>query len=155
MRTMNHSFAKVLVWLAAALMPWDLSFASACPCAGGTPGTKSSKSCCGTSACTCHHQVAQPVKRSCCSGRSSLQAVSPAAKDSLVKCTCHAKDQPQPQTPPNDSRNLKEPVGTAAASSVSPLAIPPTITACASAADFTFYPLSALERCGALCRFLI
>jgi hypothetical protein len=152
---MNQSVARVLVYLAAALMPWDLSFAAACPCTGGTAGANSPKSCCGTPGCTCHH-AAKPAKRSCCSaGKASLQAASPAGNTCSVECKCRAKNQPQPQTPSNDSRNLKEQLAAAPSSVTAPLGIPPADAACTSAANFSFYPLSALERCGALCRFLI
>jgi hypothetical protein len=153
MRTMNHSIAKALVWLAAALMPWDLSFAFAGSCDGGSSGAKASKSCCGTASCTCH--AAKPVKRSCCSGKKvSFKAVADTGK-SGVACTCRAKDQPQPQTPPNDSRSQKEQLGAAPQSAATLHAVPPADTAGASAAGFPVHPLSALQRCGALCRFLI
>ena len=155
MRTINQSIAKVLVYLAAAIMPWDMSFAFACPCPGGTAGTNSPKSCCGTAGCTCHH-AAKPEKRSCCStGKSSLQSASSAGNTCSVECKCQAKNQPQPQTPSNDSRNLKEQLAAASSGVITPLRIPPVDAACIFAADFSFYPLSALERCGALCRFLI
>ena len=155
MRTMNQSIAKVLVYLAAALMPWDLSFAFACPCTNGAEGVNSSKSCCGTPGCTCH-RAAKPAKRSCCSaGKTSLQAASPAGNTCSVECKCRAKNQPQPQTPSNDSRNLKEQLAAAPSSMAAPMGIPPAESAGMSAANSSFFPLSALERCGALCRFLI
>ena len=155
MRTMNQSVAKVLVYLAAALMPWDLSIAFACPCMGGTADANSSKSCCGTPGCTCNH-AAQPVKRSCCLARkSSLQTASPAGNRGAVDCKCRAKHQPQPQSPSNDSRNPKEQLAGAPSSVMAIMGIPPADATLASLANFSSYPLSALERCGALCRFLI
>jgi hypothetical protein len=96
------------------------------------------------------------VKRSCCSARgSSLQAASRAGNRDSVSCTCHAKNMPQPQTPSNDSRSQKEQSAATSTSGIAPLAMPPADIARTSATDFTFYPLSALQRCGALCRFLI
>ena len=155
MRTMNQSVAKLLVYMAAALMPWDLPFAAACPCSTGAAQANSPKSCCGTPGCNCH-RAASPVKRSCCSASKALLQSAPRAgnRDS-VTCTCHSKNQPQPQTPSNDSRNLKEQPAAMPASAAALLGIPPADILRASAADFTLYPLSALERCGALCRFLI
>ncbi|MCC6127234.1 MAG: hypothetical protein IT426_19915 [Pirellulales bacterium] len=153
---MNRGIAKALVWLAAALMPWDLSFVFACSCDGGTSGNNSSKGCCGTASCTCH-QKAKPAKRTCCSGKKATLRTSAARSGKVgdVTCTCRTKNQPQPQTPPNDSRHQKEQLGAVPTSAIAPSAIPPADSACASAAGFAVNPLSALERCGALCRFLI
>jgi hypothetical protein len=72
-----------------------------------------------------------------------------------VRCTCHTKGQPQPQSPSNGQQNQKEQLA-AGPPHVAPLsAILAADEATCIAAQSPFYPPSALERCGALCRFLI
>jgi hypothetical protein len=151
----NRCIAKVLVYLAVALMPWDLSFAFGCSCSGEATGSHRAKSCCGTAGCNCHH-AATPAKRSCCSRRqAAIQTASHAENGGSVQCTCHSQSQPEPQTPSNNSPNQKEQLVAGPANVTPLLALPAADAIFLSGVHSSSYPLSALERCGALCRFLI
>jgi hypothetical protein len=151
----HHQLAKLLVFMAAALMPWDFSFAFGCGCSDESPGGHSTKSCCGTTSCTCRHAAA-PAKRSCCAGRHAALTQSPRGDNGgSVRCTCHSKDRPQPQSPSNGQQNQKEQLASGPAHVALLSAILATEETILAAAHSPCYPASALERCGALCRFLI
>jgi hypothetical protein len=155
MRMANRFIPKVLIWLAVALMPWDMSFAFGCPCGDTSSAAASKGCCCESSDCPCC-RAKKAAKRSCCQGKKAAsQSSSHSDGASSITCTCRSKNQPQPQNPTNDSRNLKEQLGATPSIAIHAAGIPPIDTTGPFAADFPSYPLSALQRCGALCRFLI
>jgi hypothetical protein len=153
MQMANSNLAKVLVWLAAVLMPWDLSVAIGCPCGDGKADIKTSNGCChSSSGCRCCH--ANETKRSCCQSKKATVQSPPGSTGSMA-CTCGSKNRPEPQNQPAGSQNQKEQAGPTPSNAVPAIRVPTADARCPTVAESFSDPLSALARCETLCRFLI
>ena len=157
--------AKVLLWSAAALMPWDGIAAAWCGCVGpqrppaGREAfghrTVAPRGCCrggGVKNCCCHSQVRcrcghKGVSASCCQGQCSCGVV----------CLCRQGPPPAPSVPSasQDSQTAKElcrqPVAGWAV-----WVLPETVGPCwQSPGEFLPGAATPPQRCSILCRFLL
>ncbi|MGA2799435.1 MAG: hypothetical protein ABSE63_17775 [Thermoguttaceae bacterium] len=154
--------AKLLVWLAAALMPADVLLAGPCMCAGSMAGDVQAKTantlqfqacCCHPGAiCQCCHRAKTTQGSACCKNRilqinSTRSAVSTA-------CNCPGGKTPMPQnTLPNSSAKQLINNAYACLAPASAAVLPPdalhSISQCPS------IPATPLERLSNLCRLII
>jgi hypothetical protein len=159
----NSYTAKMLVWLAAALMPGDMLLAGSCGCGeqkGSDAQCKSANSsqaaacCCHTGAvCQCCHRAQNNKKSACCKDRTNNNKTSRGGIS--LACVCSSSRVPASQIPLPDSSAAKQLVGHAWAS-LAPAAVvdlySPSLTL---TGDFYALPATPLERLSNLCRLII
>jgi hypothetical protein len=159
----HSNIAKVLVWLAAALMPADILLAGTCGCGelntthgqGKLVKTLAPAACCchSSTVCQCCHRAQNNPQSVCCKNRTQQPVSSRGAISPL--CVCFGSRAPAPQIPLPDSSAAKQLTGQTFAclvpAAVVELSSPKLsdIGACPSS------PASPLERLSNLCRFLI
>ena len=164
--------AKTLIWLAAILAPLQglPLFAGGCRCGA------SGKHQCGRMAAVspmpsqrqqCCHQKAEVSVPPCCRGRQSenrpccgaqekkeATPVSSCCQGAAV-CLCAPSDSPSPVVPPPSNGPTAKELCCPAAGAVALLAgeLPPPLPQ--FAAEGASPPLTPLDRCSTLCRFVI
>jgi hypothetical protein len=158
----NSFAAKVLVWVAAALLPVNMLFAGACGCGERSPGDAQNKSlitsapancCCHSgAACRCCHRAQKVQQTTCCKNRSHQAADSRGHFAPL--CVCPSNRTPATQIPLSDSSAAKQLIGHACAF-LSPGTAAELASASPSAADNLYFPIAMLDRLSILCRFTI
>ncbi|MGD0516265.1 MAG: hypothetical protein ABSA26_01910 [Thermoguttaceae bacterium] len=163
MQIINSYPAKALVWLAAALLPWDMLLAGACRCGehivgcehGKSVNTISPAACrchCGA-ACPCCHQAKKTRQSACCKNRTGNPLASRGAISPL--CDCCRGHAPAPQIPPPDSSAAKQLLGHSWAG-IAPAAIVelpyPTLHSIGICPSL---PANSLARLSNLCRLNI
>jgi hypothetical protein len=155
--------AKVLVWLAAALLPGDMLLAGACGCGernGSDAQGKSAKAsqvaacCCHSGAvCQCCHRAKNVKQSACCKNRTNNSNTSRGGLSPV--CVCSSGRVPAPQIPISDSSVAKQLAGHAWAS-LAPTAV---VTVHAPALNITgdlfVLPVTSLDRLSNLCRLII
>jgi hypothetical protein len=153
---------KLLVWLAAALMPADLLIAGPCMCAASITGDVQAKMlnthqamtcCCHPGAiCQCCHRAKTTQHSTCCKNRAPQSNSTQSAVSTA--CNCPGSKTPVPQNTLPDS-SAKQLINHAYAclASASAAVLPPdalhSIDLCPS------IPATPLERLSNLCRLII
>lgn len=155
--------AKVLVWLAAALMPCDMLLAGTCACgernAGDTQAqavnTSAAPSCCchKGAVCQCSHRAQKNHQSACCKNRTP-QPVSSHSGISQI-CLCSGGRVPAPQTPLPDSSAAKQLIGHVCACLGPPAVVEPSAPRLTAIGDCPSIPATSLDRLSTLCRLLI
>jgi len=160
---LNSYTAKVIVWLAAALMPGEMLFAGSCGCGEQNASDVQGKTvktltaacfCCqGGAVCRCCHRAQKSQQSACCKNRTGQSVSSRSAIVTL--CTCPGSRAPAPQIPPPDSSTAKQLLGQAHAC-LGPAAVAeipsPTLH---SMGNCPSLPATPLERLSNLCRLII
>ncbi|MGD0381962.1 MAG: hypothetical protein ABSA77_00480 [Thermoguttaceae bacterium] len=154
--------AKLLVWLAAALMPADVLLTGACRCAGPMAGDVQGKAantlqfqacCCHPGAvCQCCHHMKKTQQSACCKNRAPQFNATQSAVSTT--CNCPGGKTPMPQnTLPNSSAKQLINHAYACLASAAAAVLPPdalySIDQCPS------IPATPLERLSTLCRLII
>lgn len=163
MQIINSYPAKVIVYLAAALLPWDMFLAGACQCGRQNAGCGHGKSvntisaaacCCHCGAgCRCCHQAKKVPHSACCKNRTGNLDTSRGAI--LPLCDCCRGHAPGPQTSPPDSSAAKQLLGHAWAG-INPAAVVELPShALYSIGVCPFLPANSLARLSNLCRLNI
>jgi hypothetical protein len=102
--------AKLLVWLAAALMPADVLLVGPCLCAGSTgnvqvnvPNTNHPMTCCchPGAICQCSHRAKTTQQSACCKNRAPQSNSTQSAV--FTSCNCPGSKTPAPQNTLPDS----------------------------------------------------
>jgi len=156
----NSYTTKVIVWLAAALMPCDMLLAGTCPCnqqQTGSPQAKISTPatcCCHPGAvCQCRHRAERSRQSACCKSRIHLPVSSRAAIVTL--CTCSGNRAPAPQIPLPDSSAAKQTIGQAYACLGLMAVVEYSSSTLHFAGNYPSIPSTPLERLSNLCRLII
>jgi hypothetical protein len=154
--------AKMLVWLAAALMPADVVFAGTCRCVGAATGNiqvnavaaQQTRTCCchGSAVCQCHHQAKKAKQSACCKNKTGR--IHSTNSEVFTSCNCPGNTTPAPQNTLPDSL-AKQLIGSAYACLASTaMAILPTNDFYSSNQN-TSISATPLERLSHLCRLII
>jgi hypothetical protein len=154
--------AKTFVWLAAALMPFNMLLAGACGCgdriASGAPAIsitvhQNAIHCCGRTVCKCHHNNINGHKSACCKNKTE-QPISP--RSTLISvCVCPGGQTPASQTTLPNSSVAKQLVGQAHFC-LGPMAVvdyPSPLLSSINNGDS--FPATPLERLSNFCRLVI
>jgi len=159
----NSYTAKVLVWLAAALMPGDMLLAGTCGCGergvndaqGKSAKTYQSAACCchGCAVCQGRHQAEKVRSSACCKNRTG-QPVSSRNKISQL-CVCPGGQVPASQTTLPDSSAAKQIIGHAWACLGLTAAVGLSSPSLSFIGNCPSLPATPLERLSTLCRFII
>ena len=154
--------AKLLVWLAAALMPADVLLAGACSCAepmaggvqGKTANTHQAMQCCchPGAVCQCCHRANKARQSSCCKNRAPQLNSTQSAVSTACNCPGGKTPMPQNTLPGSSSKQLIN-HAYACLAPASAAVLPPdalhSIDQCPS------IPATPLERLSNLCRLII
>ena len=135
MRRCNDITAKLIVWIAGALIPFQTAPVRACGCEGPAATSARVHGCCGGSHCCC------------CKGRPG----------GVCRCSAN-KSAPSPAPLPGNSRpdNSKSPLATCAPAGLATVATVVLAGTPAGADQRTILPgSSAPERLSILCRLVI
>jgi hypothetical protein len=154
----NSYTSKVIVWLAAALVPCNILWAGECGCGKRTPAPSkihqyAAGCCCGNTECKCCHKVQKSHISACCKNQ-TRQTSSPQKSVSEI-CTCPGSKTPVSQTTLPESSQVKHSLGNANA--VVGLAVITDLPDqwSSSTGIFPSYPATLQERLSNLCRLII
>ena len=154
--------AKLLVWLAAALMPADVLLSGACTCSepmagdvqGKAANTLQSQTCCchPGAVCQCCHRANKARQSSCCKNCTPQFKSTQSAVSTACNCPCGKTPMPQNTLPNSSGKQL---INHAFAYLAPPSAaiLPPG--ALHSIDQCPTIPATPLERLSHLCRLII
>jgi hypothetical protein len=154
--------AKLLVWLAAALMPADALLASACMCAepmagdlqGKTINTHQAMTCCchPGAVCQCCHRMKKTTQSACCKNRATQFTSSHSAISANCNCPSGKTPLPQNTLPDSSARQLINHAYACLAPASAAILAPGLVH---SFDQCSSIPATPLERLSNLCRLII
>jgi hypothetical protein len=150
--------SKVVVWLAAALVPCNILWTGECGCGERAPGPSkihqyTAGCCCGDTECKCCHKIQKAHKSACCKNQTRQ---TPSHQKSVSKiCVCPGSQTPASQTTLPESSPAKHSLGNSH-DFIGPAAV--TVLPCqwsSSTGIVPSYPATSQERLSNLCRLII